>query len=105
MKDSIDAYNYGRQAISRDSALYMVNVYCEGSEAYARAFEAWLAEKDVTVSGTTLNVDNIVAPVANPGAQPSAPDFSSAAARLTKDFLMKHGDLAAELVYQNSMTL
>lgn len=100
MKDSIDAYNYGRQAISRDSALYMVNVYCEGSEAYARAFEAWLAEKDVTVSGTTLNVDNLVEPVANPGAAPSAPNFSSAAARLTKDFLMKHGDLAAELVYQ-----
>lgn len=105
MKDSIDAYNYGRQAISRDSALYMVNVYCEGSEAYARAHEAWLAEKDVTVSGTTLNVDNIVAPVANPGAQPSAPDFSSAAARLHWEFIEDVTDQAAKLVYDKFVDL
>lgn len=105
MKDSIDAYNYGRQAISRDSALYMVNVYCEGSEAYARAHEAWLVEKDVTVSGTTLNVDNIVAPVANPGAAPSAPNFSSAAARLHWEFIEDVTDVAAKLVYDKFVDL
>lgn len=114
LKDSIDAYNYGRQAISKDSVLYMTSVYCEGSEAYERAFEAWLEANKVEVDGTSIKLkagvvpyekgfdgkDLKIEPVA-----PAKPDFSGKAARLNWEFTGDTNDPAAALVYNKFVDL
>ena len=114
LKDSIDAYNYGRQAISKDSVLYMTNVYCEGSEAYERAFEAWLAANKVEVDGTSIKLKAGVVPYekgfdgkdlkAEP-VEPAKPDFSGKAARLHWEFTGDTNDPAAALVYNKFVDL
>jgi predicted nucleic acid-binding Zn-ribbon protein len=114
LKDSIDAYNYGRQAISKDSVLYMTSVYCEGSEAYERAFEAWLEANKVEVDSTSIKLkagvvpyekgfdgkDLKIEPVA-----PAKPDFSGKAARLNWEFTGDTNDPAAALVYNKFVDL
>lgn len=114
LKDSIDAYNYGRQAISKDSVLYMTSVYCEGSEAYERAFEAWLEANKVEEDGTSIKLkagvvpyekgfdgkDLKIEPVA-----PAKPDFSGKAARLNWEFTGDTNDPAAALVYNKFVDL
>mgnify|MGYP000869335625 CR=1 FL=1 len=114
LKDSIDAYDYGRQAISKDSVLYMTNVYCEGSEAYERAFEAWLAANKAEVDGTSIKLKAGVVPYekgfdgkdlkAEP-VEPAKPDFSGKAARLHWEFTGDTNDPAAALVYNKFVDL
>jgi predicted nucleic acid-binding Zn-ribbon protein len=116
LKDSIDAYNYGRQAISKDSVLYMTSVYCEGSEAYERAFEAWLeANKvEVEVDGTSIKLKADVVPYEKgfdgkdlkiEPVAPAKPDFSGKAARLNWEFTGDTNDPAAALVYNKFVDL
>jgi predicted nucleic acid-binding Zn-ribbon protein len=120
LKDSIDAYNYGRQVISKDSVLYMTNVYCEGSEAYERALEAWLAQfkGGVQIVGTTLKVDDLFeAPEDHAGdemvaapTKPKAADYAlnSKRAELSWNIVVtpkEKADIAAKLVYDKFVDL
>lgn len=114
IKDSIDAYNYGRQAISKDSVLYMTNVYCEGSEAYERALEAWLEANKAAVDGTSIKLKDGVVPyekgfdgkdLKDVPVAPAKPDFSGKAARLHWEFTGDTNDPAARLVYNKFVDL
>ncbi len=119
LKDSIKAYNYGRQANTADSVYYMVNVYHEGVEKYERAFEAWLVDKNVSVSGVTLNVSNLVPKpkdhngntMTAPPVMPNAADYALNSDRAKLDIfnvvvtLQEKNDVAAKLVYDKFVDL
>lgn len=113
LKDSIKAYNYGRQANTADSVYYMVNVYHEGVEKYERAFEAWLAQFNgkVTVSGTTLDVSGLFtapAVVAKPAKPEATYNKTRVVLNSTKaiDYVAKDiADPAAKLVYDKYVDL
>jgi len=119
LKDSIKAYNYGRQANTADSVYYMVNVYHEGVEKYERAFEAWLVDKNVSVSGGTLNVSNLVPKpkdhngntMTAPPVMPDADDYALNSDRAKLDIfnvvvtLQEKNDIAAKLVYDKFVDL
>jgi Tfp pilus assembly protein PilE len=119
LKDSIDAYNYGRQANTADSVYYMVNVYHEGVEKYERAFKAWLVDKNVSVSGGTLNVSNLVPKpkdhngntMTAPPVEPKAADYALNSDRAKLDIfnvvvtLQEKNDIAAKLVYDKFVDL
>jgi len=113
MKDSIDAYNYDRQATTRDSVYYMVNTYHEGVEEYERAIEAWLTKNGLNHDGagnlTGVKVpwekgfdgkDLKAAPV-----EPTKPNFSGKDARLNWEFIESTTDIAAKLVYDKFVDL
>jgi hypothetical protein len=119
LKDSIKAYNYGRQANTADSVYYMVNVYHEGVEKYERAFGAWLVDKNVSVSGGTLNVSNLVPKpkdhngntMTAPPVEPKAADYALNSDRAKLDIfnvvvtLQEKNDIAAKLVYDKFVDL
>ncbi len=112
MRDSMAAYSYSRQAITKDSVVYMTNVYCEGSEAYERALETWLEEKEVTlkqVGGKWVFKElNDVTP--GKPVPPNAADYAtnSKKAELKWDIEVtaeEKADVAAKLIYDKYVDL
>lgn len=101
LQDSIDAYNYSRQAIIKDSVQYMVNVYHEGAPCYERKLDAWEEANEVTVmldAGKWVFKElKDVTP--NKPVKPVAPVYSSADARIQWNFVRDYTDAAAKLVY------
>lgn len=101
LQDSIDAYNYSRQAIIKDSVQYMVNVYHEGAPCYERKLDAWEEANKVTVmldAGKWVFKElKDVTP--NKPVKPVAPVYSSADARIQWNFVRDYTDAAAKLVY------
>lgn len=63
LQDSIDAINYSRAALRRDSVNYMINTWCEANIGYE---EEWEAAKDQYDEAFQENEDN---KPANPGAK------------------------------------
>jgi predicted nucleic acid-binding Zn-ribbon protein len=65
LQDSIDAINYSRAALRRDSVNYMINTWCEANIGYE---EEWKAAKQKYLDDLAA-----ITPVANPGPKPADP--------------------------------
>ncbi|MDD3201566.1 MAG: hypothetical protein PHP76_06155, partial [Bacteroidales bacterium] len=51
LQDSMDAANYSRNEITKDSVYYMINVFCEANKAYKAKVDAYVAA-NITSPGT-----------------------------------------------------